>query len=280
MNNKKVINPLSSRNSPVAETKLGPSNKSINPLPVSPTQTSFGSGVPDWLGNRKSNALNSYMQDKNNRTTELASDYATKAAGQVPTNEYGIVTDKTSDFSSYFNNQLGAIGAKGKASLATAEAQAQWQQLQGMQEANAGYSINYTPGASTNGNNVGAKAVNLAMTAYQNGTPYVWGGNSLTGGVDCSGLVQQVYKKLGVTLPRTTYEQAKSGRIVSLNSLLPGDLIFYNTGSRDPNGIGSLSHVAIYIGNGKVVEAPGKGKKVQVNSMNTSGTPARAVRPW
>jgi cell wall-associated NlpC family hydrolase len=182
------------------------------------------------------------------------------------------------DFSDYFNKQLTSTQDIGKAALATEQAKAQWQTLQNQAEMNAGYQVNWAPGAS--GNNPGAKAVSLAMTAAQNKVPYVWAGNSLTKGVDCSGLVQQVYKQLGVNLPRSSYEQAKAGKVVSMGSLLPGDLVFYNTGSRDPNGIGSMSHVAIYIGNGQVVHAPGRGQTVKVSSISSSGTPARAVRPW
>lgn len=274
MANKKIINPLSSRNTAIKQSQLGISSgrRSVAPSPT------FGNQVPDWLQGRKTNALNSYMQAKSDTTTELAGQYADKAAGQIPVDDFGVVQDKLTDFSSFFNSQLTSIGDTGKAALAREEAKARWQSLQSQAEMNAGYNVNWTPGAS--GGNAGAQAVSIAMNAANNGTPYVWGGNSLTGGVDCSGLVQQVYKKLGINLPRTTYEQAKSGREVGLGNLLPGDLIFYNTGGRDPNGIGSLSHVAIYIGNGQVVEAPGRGKNVRVGSINSSGKPARAVRPW
>ncbi len=272
MLNKKFVNPLSGSNTAIINPKLGvtPEKRGIVTPPT------FGQQIPDWLDSRKSNALDSYMQKKSEVTTDLAGQYADKAAGQVPTNEWGIVQDKMSNFSDYFNKQLGAVGDLGKAKLATEEAKAQWQTLQNQAEMNAGYAVNWAPGAS--GDNPGAKAVSIAMQAQ--GTPYAWGGNSLTRGVDCSGLVQQVYKKMGINLPRTTYEQAKSGKQVSLGSLLPGDLVFYNTGSSDPNGIGSLSHVAIYVGNGKVIDAPGRGKTVRVTSLNNSGSPARAVRPW
>lgn len=274
MFNKKIVNPLSSRNTAIRNSQLGINSK---PKQITPSPT-FGDKIPNWLQGRKSNALEAYMQNKSDITTDLASKYAEKAAGQVSTNEWGIVQDKTTDFTSFFNDQLSAVGNRGKAALATEEAKAQWQTLQNQKEMNAGYAINWAPGAS--GNNAGAKAVSIAMEAVRNGTPYAWGGNSLTGGVDCSGLVQQVYARLGINVPRTTYNQAKSGREVSMGSLLPGDLIFYNTGGRDPNGIGSMSHVAIYIGNGQVIEAPGRGKNVRVSSMNSSGRPARAVRPW
>lgn len=262
--NRKPINPLSASNTEPMQLKL--------------KREGYGAKIPEWLDARKSSAIDSYVTAKGERTADIAKDYSDKAAGQIPTNEYGIVQDKTTDFTNAFNQQLGTIGDRGKAALATEEAKAQWQHLQGLQEVSAGYDINWAPGAS--GSNPGAKAVSIAMKAVQNGTPYVWGGNSLTKGVDCSGLVQQVYSQMGIQVPRTTYEQAKHGRTVSIGSLLPGDLVFYNTGSRDPNGIGQLSHVAIYIGNGQVIEAPGRGKKVRVSSINSSGSPARAVRPW
>lgn len=264
--------------------------KTINPLSVSNNRqaqidrSGFGTKIPNWLNSRKSAAVDSYMNSKSDRTTNIAKDYAEKAAGQVPTNEYGIVQDKETDFSSAFNQQLGTIGNRGKAALATEEAKSQWQHLQGLQELGAGYQISTSapldipPGAS--GDNPGARAVAIAMQAVKNNTPYVWAGNSLTKGVDCSGLIQQVYKQLGINVPRSTYEQAKQGKVISMGSLLPGDLVFYNTGSRDPNGIGQFSHVAIYIGNGQVIEAPGRGKTVRISNINGSGTPSRAVRPW
>jgi cell wall-associated NlpC family hydrolase len=182
------------------------------------------------------------------------------------------------NFSDLFNQQLSSIGDTGKAALATEQSKAQWQQMQNQAEMNAGYTTNWTPGASSD--NKGAKAVSIAMTAYQNGTKYAWGGNSLTGGVDCSGLVQQVYKQLGINVPRTTYQQAKFGKKVPLSNLLPGDLVFYNTGGLDPNGIGNLSHVAIYIGNGQIIDARNSRAGIKVGSMNVMGGAVMAVRPW
>lgn len=75
------------------------------------------------------------------------------------------------------------------------------------------------------------------------GNPYVWGGTSLTHGADCSGFVQSVYNNFGVSLPRTSYEQQNAGREVSYSEAQPGDLICYG------------GHVAIYMGNGKIVHA-------------------------
>lgn len=262
--------------------------KDINPLTGSPvarsvTPTEYGSSVPDWLQSKSSGAMDRYMQDKAKRTGNLAAKYTDMAAGQIATNDYGIPIDKSTDFNDFFNQNLSTVGQSGKNALATEEAKATWQRLQNQQEMAAGYTVNYTnqptPGAS--GDNKGSQAVSIAMQSVQNNTPYQWGGNNLITGVDCSGLVQQVYGQLGIQLPRSTYEQAKAGKVVNdMSSLLPGDLIFYNTGANDPNGIGQFSHVAIYIGNGQVIDAPGRGKTVRVTSLNNSGSPARAVRPW
>ena len=75
------------------------------------------------------------------------------------------------------------------------------------------------------------------------GNPYVWGGTSLTGGADCSGFTQSVYNNFGVSIPRTSYEQQNAGREVSYSDAQAGDLICYG------------GHVAIYMGDGKIVHA-------------------------
>ena len=87
------------------------------------------------------------------------------------------------------------------------------------------------------------------------GTPYVRGGNSLTKGVDCSGLTQQVYKNFGVSLQRSSRSQyASNGYAVSKSDLKPGDLVFY--------GYSSVNHVAIYVGDGQIIHSPTPGKTV------------------
>ena len=80
------------------------------------------------------------------------------------------------------------------------------------------------------------------------GNPYVWGGNSLTNGCDCSGFVNLIYKHFGYSLPRYSMSFLDVGTPVSREDIQPGDIIIYEK----HNGIG---HVAIYIGNGKIVEA-------------------------
>lgn len=95
------------------------------------------------------------------------------------------------------------------------------------------------------------------------GTNYVWGGNSLIGGVDCSGLVQQVFAAFGIELPRVTYEQVGIGASVGRDKIGVGDLVFFDT-DRTKNG---PDHVGIYIGGGKFIHAPRPGKPVQIGSL-------------
>ncbi|MDY6325523.1 MAG: NlpC/P60 family protein [Catonella sp.] len=94
------------------------------------------------------------------------------------------------------------------------------------------------------------------------GNPYVWGGTSLTNGADCSGFVKSVYANFGYSLPHHSGSQAGCGTSVSLSSLQPGDLVFYAA-----NGY-SISHVAIYIGGGKVVHASTPQTGITISSVN------------
>lgn len=95
------------------------------------------------------------------------------------------------------------------------------------------------------------------------GTPYQWGGNDLSKGVDCSGLIQQGFKHFGINLPRTSYSMWSQGQGVSMNGLRVGDLVFFDT---NPNKSGP-DHVAIYAGGGMMLEAPRPGKSVKLTDM-------------
>ena len=96
------------------------------------------------------------------------------------------------------------------------------------------------------------------------GTPYRWGGTDPDKGFDCSGLVGYVFRNaLGIELPRVSREMAKSGELVTDRAKLSaGDLVFF--GRR-----GRVDHVGIYVGEGRFVHAPSRGKDVQVSSLDT-----------
>ena len=102
------------------------------------------------------------------------------------------------------------------------------------------------------------------------GNPYVWGGTSLTKGADCSGFVKSVFANFGVSLPRTSREQANTGSKISASDLQPGDLVFYAKGGR-------VNHVAIYIGGGQVIHASSPKTGIKISSYNYR-TPYKMTR--
>lgn len=111
------------------------------------------------------------------------------------------------------------------------------------------------------------------------GIPYRFGGTSPETGLDCSGLVQQVFRNaLGLDMPRTAAEMAKVGDRIKKDDLQPGDLVFFNTMRR------TFSHVGIYIGDNQFLHAPSTGGKVRVDDLTDSYwlrrfTGARRVAP-
>ena len=103
------------------------------------------------------------------------------------------------------------------------------------------------------------------------GIPYVWGGTNPRTGLDCSGLTQLVFKKFGVELPRVSYQQATAGTpVASLAQARPGDLLAFGS---------PVHHVAIYIGDNKMVEAPRPGKDVRISPVYETPTHIRRVLP-
>jgi len=100
----------------------------------------------------------------------------------------------------------------------------------------------------------------LSAALSRVGMPYVWGGDG-PDQFDCSGLVQWSLRQAGVVMPRVAADQARTGPLLSLSDLEPGDLLFYHT---DPTAPDYISHVAIYIGNGKMLQAPEPGMNVQI----------------
>jgi cell wall-associated NlpC family hydrolase len=120
------------------------------------------------------------------------------------------------------------------------------------------------------GNGVGAA---LTTAASLQGTPYSWGGGSIGGptsgtqqgsstiGFDCSSFVQYVFAKVGVMLPRTTYAQVNCGVAVQPSQAQPGDLLFFGNAT-------APDHVAIYLGNNRLIQAPHTGGVVSTASVS------------
>lgn len=109
------------------------------------------------------------------------------------------------------------------------------------------------------GNNISDTRVDLVNYALQFvGNRYVWGGTSLTKGVDCSGFTMKIYQKYGISLPHYSGAQPGHGRKISRSEIKPGDLIFY--------GSGRIDHVAIYIGNGQIVHAANSRDGIKISN--------------
>jgi cell wall-associated NlpC family hydrolase len=114
----------------------------------------------------------------------------------------------------------------------------------------------------------------LRAAESRQGLPYVWGAAGPSS-FDCSGLVQWSFAQAGVRMPRVAADQARTGPAVPASQLQPGDLLFYHT---DPTAPGYISHVAIYLGNGWMIQAPQPGMNVQVVPADLGSQFAGAIR--
>lgn len=111
------------------------------------------------------------------------------------------------------------------------------------------------------------KVVSYAMQFV--GNPYRAGGTSLTGGADCSGFTMAVFKDCGISIPRTSRTQAQGGNEISVKNIQPGDLLFYTRGK-------NINHVALYIGDGKVVHASTTKTGIKISNFDYRA-PVKAV---
>ena len=116
---------------------------------------------------------------------------------------------------------------------------------------------------NVSGSGLGAQIASYALKFV--GNPYVSGGTSLTNGADCSGFTWAVHRAFGISIPRISRDQAKSGKSVSISNVQAGDIIYYG------------DHVGIYIGNGQIVHAQSAKTGIRISSMYYN-TPTRAVR--
>ncbi|MCL6625033.1 C40 family peptidase [Alicyclobacillus shizuokensis] len=120
----------------------------------------------------------------------------------------------------------------------------------------------------------GTTIARLALSMV--GSPYVYGGEDPSG-FDCSGLAEYVYAKCGIAIPRTSFQQYACGETVARSQLQPGDLVFFATTGSGP------THVAIYVGNGLIVQALNPRTGVIVSHINAPYYTQRylgARRPW
>ncbi|AXB47217.1 C40 family peptidase [Amycolatopsis albispora] len=120
-----------------------------------------------------------------------------------------------------------------------------------------------------------AKAIEFALG--EQGKPYVWGATG-PNSYDCSGLMLRAYEAAGVTLPRVSRDQYKAGAMLPVEQAQPGDLLFW---AYDPSNPKTIHHVAMYLGDGKMVEAQQSGVPVHTRkvSWDEGELVAQAVRP-
>jgi NlpC/P60 family/Putative peptidoglycan binding domain len=118
-------------------------------------------------------------------------------------------------------------------------------------------------------------AVAVRFALAQLGKPYRWGADG-PASFDCSGLVQTSYRAAGVALPRVSRQQYRAGRHVPLTGLRAGDLLFF---ARDTSNPKTINHVGMYLGRGRMVEAPNRRAPVRIASIWRPGLLGRATRP-
>ena len=134
------------------------------------------------------------------------------------------------------------------------------------------------PSGAAYGGPVTVPELTVALLAAESrrGLPYVWGAAGPSS-FDCSGLVQWAFAQAGIRMPRVAADQARTGPAIPLSQLVPGDLLFYHTDPTDP---GYISHVAIYLGNGWMLQAPEPGLTVELVPADFGSEFAGAVRVY
>lgn len=161
----------------------------------------------------------------------------------APTGSFSSVLDAVQHEMASIGEPAGAVGGSGGPFVSTASL------FGGIGSSTAG-----------TGGPTGTQVVSEAQQFL--GVPYRWGGTSPTTGFDCSGFVQYVYGQLGMSLPRTSEQQATVGTpVASVAQAQPGDLVFYEPSASGPG------HVGIYIGNGQMIDAPHTGTNVQIQAV-------------
>ena len=159
-----------------------------------------------------------------------------------------------------------AAQAEANRAAQEAQAQAQAQAQEGAPEQVAADAPQETVASAVpvDSSNAALREALVSFALQYVGCPYVYGGNSLSRGTDCSGFVKLVYQEFGYGLTRRASLQYFDGRVISLDSIQPGDLIFYP----EPYNQNEIGHVAMYIGNGQVVHASTARTGIKISSLN------------
>lgn len=140
----------------------------------------------------------------------------------------------------------------------------------------SGSSSSSSSGSSSSGGSVPRSgAVAVAWAKRQLGLPYRWGGAG-PNSYDCSGLTMRAWQRAGVRLPHYAASQYQLSTKVPYSAMRPGDLIFY---ARDTSRSSTIHHVTMFVGNGKMIEAPMTGLSVRIVPVRWNGTLAHAGRP-
>lgn len=208
-------------------------------LSSNPQQYLEQAGMLDKLSSTQQQALRTFQVQQEQAGIQRAA--ATTSLNELSSAQAQLATQKK-------NVQTKLSQAQHLLATLTAAQKAKLASLRPASSSTSQVSYTYSGPAS------GRAAAAVKFALAQIGKPYVFGATG-PGSYDCSGLTQAAYAAAGITIGRTTWDQDKDGVAVSTSALRPGDLVFYYSG---------LSHVGMYIGDGKIVHAPHPGASVEI----------------
>ncbi len=215
------------------------------------------------------------LQEASDKNDELIAEVkANQSEYQDQLDKLDAQNDALDDEIAVSEAEYAAQVAELKRQAEEAERKRKEQEAAAAAAAEAAKKNNSSGGSSSNKNNSSSGGSSSTVTSGTGaevasyacqfiGNPYVWGGESLTNGCDCSGFVMQVYKHFGISLAHSSYSQRSAGRAVSYSEAQPGDIIFYYSGASASGG-----HIGIYIGGGQMVSARGVAYGIGITSVN------------